>query len=281
MTARETVSADTSIPWPKGRSRLIDKVALVFGAGCIGDGWGNGKATAVAYAHEGATVIAVDRNLAAAQQTQAIVKDNGGTCLAFAADVTRSEDIRRVVDAVVANYGRVDVLHNNVGTTIMGGPVELTEEQWDTVLDVNLRGAFLACKHVLPVMVQQGKGAIVNISSIAAIRYTGYPYSAYYAAKAGINQFTVGVALQYARQGIRANAIMPGLMNTPLIYQQISGQYADASDMVKARDEACPMGRMGTAWDIAAAAVFLASDEAQYVTGVCLPVDGGLTCRAA
>jgi NAD(P)-dependent dehydrogenase (short-subunit alcohol dehydrogenase family) len=163
----------------------------------------------------------------------------------------------------------------------MGGPVELTEEQWDTVLDVNLRGAFLTCKHVLPVMVRQGKGAIINISSVAAIRYTGYPYAAYYAAKAGVNQFTVGLALQYARQGIRANAIMPGLMNTPLIHQQISGQYTDAAAMVKARDEACPMGRMGTAWDIASAAVFLASDEAQYITGVCLPVDGGLTCRAA
>ena len=195
--------------------------------------------------------------------------------------MTRSEDVARVVAEAMAAHGRIDVLHNNVGTTIMGGPVELTEEQWDAVLDVNLRSAFLTCKHVLPIMVRQGKGAIVNISSVAAIRYTGYPYAAYYAAKAGVNQFTVGLALQYARQGIRANAIMPGLMNTPLIHQQISGQYADAAAMVRARDEACPMGRMGTAWDIAAAAVFLASDEAQYITGVCLPVDGGLTCRAA
>jgi NAD(P)-dependent dehydrogenase (short-subunit alcohol dehydrogenase family) len=178
-------------------------------------------------------------------------------------------------------YGHIDVLHNNVGLSLMGGPIELSEEHWDVMLDVNLKGAFLACKHVLPVMLQQGKGAIINISSVAAIRFTGYPYSAYYAAKAGLNQFTVGLALQYAKQGIRANAIMPGLMNTPLIYQQISGQYASAAEMVKARDEACPMGRMGTAWDIAAAAVFLASDEANYITGLCMPVDGGLTCRAA
>jgi NAD(P)-dependent dehydrogenase (short-subunit alcohol dehydrogenase family) len=281
MTSVNQAANAADVPWPTGRRRLQDKVALVFGAGCVGQGWGNGKATAVAYAQEGASVIAVDRDPDAAEQTRAVIAALGGQCVAFAADVTRSEDVARVVADTMAAQGRIDVLHNNVGTTIMGGPVELTEEQWDTVLDVNLRGAFLTCKHVLPVMVRQGKGAIVNISSVAAIRYTGYPYAAYYAAKAGVNQFTVGLALQYARQGIRANAIMPGLMNTPLIHQQISGQYADAAAMVKARDEACPMGRMGTAWDIASAAVFFASDEAQYITGVCLPVDGGLTCRAA
>ena len=281
MMSTKQAGDASAVPWQSGRLRLQDKVALVFGAGCVGHGWGNGKATAVAYAQEGAFVIAVDRNPDAAEQTRAIIAALGGQCVAFAADVIRSEDVARVVAETMAAQGRIDVLHNNVGTTIMGGPVELTEEQWDTVLDVNLRGAFLTCKHVLPVMVRQGKGAIINISSVAAIRYTGYPYAAYYAAKAGVNQFTVGLALQYARQGIRANAIMPGLMNTPLIHQQISGQYTDAAAMVKARDEACPMGRMGTAWDIASAAVFLASDEAQYITGVCLPVDGGLTCRAA
>ena len=281
MMSTKQAGDASAVPWQSGRLRLQDKVALVFGAGCVGQGWGNGKATAVAYAQEGAFVIAVDRNPDAAEQTRAIIAALGGQCVAFAADVIRSEDVARVVAETMAAQGRIDVLHNNVGTTIMGGPVELTEEQWDTVLDVNLRGAFLTCKHVLPVMVRQGRGAIVNISSVAAIRYTGYPYAAYYAAKAGVNQFTVGLALQYARQGIRANAIMPGLMNTPLIHQQISGQYADAAEMVRARDAACPMGRMGTAWDIAAAAVFLASDEAQYITGVCLPVDGGLSCRAA
>ncbi len=268
------------IPWPAGRRRLLDKVALVFGAGSIGEGWGNGKAAAVAYAQEGAAVIAVDRDAAAAAQTAAVIAALGGRCRAMAADVTRSAEVARVVADTMAAHGRIDVLHNNVGVAVMGGPVELTEQQWHTALDVNLGGVFLACKHVLPVMLAQGRGAIVNISSVAAIRYTGYPYAAYYAAKAGVNQFTVGLALQYARQGIRANAIMPGLMNTPLIHQQISGQYADAAAMVQARDAACPMGRMGTAWDIAAAAVFLASDEARYITGVCLPVDGGLSCRA-
>ena len=271
----------TSAEIPPGRNRLQDKLILVFGAGSVGEGWGNGKATAVAYAREGATVVAVDRERSAAEATAGIIEALGGRCSTYAADVTDSASVKAVVDDVVARHGRIDVLHNNVGTTIMGGPIELTEEQWNTVLDVNLRSAFLTCKHVLPGMLERGRGVIVNISSIAAVRYTGYPYSAYYAAKAGLNQFTVGLALQYARQGIRVNAIMPGLMNTPLIYQQISGQYSNAEAMAKARHEATPMGRMGTGWDIAAAAVFLASDEASYITGVCLPVDGGLICNAA
>lgn len=266
---------------PVGRNRLEGRTVLVFGAGSVGEGWGNGKATSIAYAREGATVIAVDREMSAAEATVSIVEALGGKAQSFAADVTDSRSVKAVVDEVLKTQGRIDVLHNNVGTTIMGGPVELSEEDWHTVLNVNLTSAYLTCKHVLPGMIERGKGAIINISSIAAIRYTGYPYSAYYAAKAGVNQFTVGLALQYARQGVRVNAIMPGLMNTPLIYQQISGQYADAAAMARARDEATPMGRMGTAWDIAAAAVFLASDEAKYITGVCLPVDGGLTCKAA
>ncbi len=266
---------------PPGYGRLKDRVVMVFGAGSVGEGWGNGKATSVAYAREGASVIAVDRELSAAEATASIVAELGGRCTALAADVTDSASVKAVVDEVLGREGRIDVLHNNVGTTIMGGPVELTEAQWDIVLDVNLKSAFLTCKHVLPAMIRQGKGVIINISSMAAIRYSGYPYAAYYAAKAGVNQFTVGLAIQYAKQGIRANAIMPGLMNTPLIYQQISGQYADAAAMAKARDDACPMGRMGTGWDIAKAAVFLASDEASYITGVCLPVDGGITCKVA
>jgi NAD(P)-dependent dehydrogenase (short-subunit alcohol dehydrogenase family) len=271
----------TSSEIPVGRNRLEGKVVLVFGAGSVGEGWGNGKATSVAYAREGATVIAVDREKSAADATASIVDALGGRARSFEADVTDSASVKAVVEEVIKAEGHIDVLHNNVGTTIMGGPVELSESDWRTVLDVNLTSAYLTCKHVLPGMLARGKGAIINISSIAAIRYTGYPYSAYYAAKAGVNQFTFGLALQYARQGIRVNAIMPGLMNTPLIYQQISGQYSDAEAMARARHEATPMGRMGTGWDIAAAAVFLASDEANYITGVCLPVDGGLTCKAA
>ncbi len=259
--------------------RLKDRVALVFGAGSSGPGWGNGKATAVSFAREGATVMAVDRVREAAEETRTLIADEGGTAYAEVADVTSGADIKRVVDGLVRKCGRIDILHNNVGITAMGGPIEETEESWHRIIDTNLTSAFLACKHVLPVMLRQGKGAIVNVSSIAAIRYTGYPYSSYYASKAGLNQFTVGLALQYAKQGIRANAIMPGMMDTPLIRTQIAGQYASIDAMIEARNAACPMGRMGTAWEIANAAVFLASDEASYITGVCLPVDGGISCK--
>jgi len=260
--------------------RLNGKVAILFGAGSVGPGWGNGKATAVLFARNGAHVACVDVNRDAAQETVDIVRGEGGDAAAFACDVTNSEAVKEVVDAVAGEHGRIDVLHNNVGYATMGGPIELDETAWRRTLDLNVTSCFITCKHVLPHMLQRRSGAIVNVSSVAAIRYTGYPYVAYYAAKAAVNNFTLGLALQYAKDGIRANAVMPGLMNTPLIFQQISGQYASAEEMVAARDAACPMGRMGTAWDIAHAALFLASDEAQYVTGVSLPVDGGLSCRA-
>lgn len=262
-------------------ARLKGKIAIVFGAGSVGPGWGNGKATAVTFARAGAHVACVDINPDAAAETVAIIAGEGGMASAHACDVTASDAVAALVGEVAGTHGRIDVLHNNVGYATMGGPVELSEEAWDRTLDLNLKSCFLTTKHVLPHMLAQKSGAIVNVSSIAAVRYTGYPYAAYYAAKAAVNNFTMGLALQYARDGIRANAIMPGLMNTPLIFQQISGQYADAEAMVAARDAACPTGKMGTAWDIAKAALFLASDDAAYITGVSLPVDGGLSCRAA
>ena len=266
---------------PPDPRRLDGRVALVLGAGCAGPGWGNGNAAAVAYAQAGAAVVAVDRSLPAAEATRDLVLAAGGACFAWAADVTSSASVEAAVAEAMRRHGRIDVLHNNVGFAGMGGPMDLPEAEWDRILDLNLKGVFLACKHVLPVMLAQGRGAVVNISSIAAVRWMGYPYAAYYAAKAGVNQLTVAIALQHAAQGSRANAVMPGMMNTPLIHQQITGQYATAADMVRQRDAACPMGRMGTAWDVAHAAVFLASDAAAYITGVCLPVDGGLSCRAA
>lgn len=262
-------------------SRLQDKVAIVFGAGSVGPGWGNGKATAVLFARNGAHVVCVDVNPGAAQETVGIVAGEGGAAEAAACDVLDAEAVRQVVDGVVDRHGRIDILHNNVGYATMGGPIELDETAWRRTIDLNVTSCFLTCKHVLPHMLRRRSGAIVNVSSVAAIRYTGYPYIAYYAAKAAVNNFTMGLALQHAKDGIRVNAVMPGLMNTPLIFQQISGQYASAEEMVAARDAACPMGRMGTAWDVAHAALFLASDEAQYITGVSLPVDGGLTCRIA
>jgi NAD(P)-dependent dehydrogenase (short-subunit alcohol dehydrogenase family) len=266
---------------PTVTDRLKNKVAILFGAGSVGPGWGNGKATAVLFARNGAHVACVDINLEAAKETVGIIREEGGAATAFACDVTNSQAVKDVVNEVVGQHGRIDVLQNNVGYAAMGGPIELDEAAWQQSIDLNVTSCFISCKHVLPHMLQRRSGAIVNVSSVAAIRYTGYPYIAYYAAKAAVNNFTMGLALQYAKEGIRVNAVMPGLMNTPLIFQQISGQYGDAEEMVKARDAACPMGRMGTAWDVAKAALFLASDEAEYITGVSLPVDGGLTCRVA
>jgi NAD(P)-dependent dehydrogenase (short-subunit alcohol dehydrogenase family) len=259
--------------------RFDGRVAVVFGAGSIGPGWGNGKAAAVQYARDGASVAAVDIRLHAAEETVEIIRGEGGTAEAWHCDVTRREQIVAAVDAIVARFGRIDVLHNNVGLPAMGTTESLSEAEWDHAMDVNLKSAFLTCQAVLPVMVRQGKGAIVNISSLASVRYTGYPYPAYYASKAGLNHLTASIALEYARKGIRANAIMPGLMNTPHIHQAIVGQYASAEEMLAKRDAMTPMGRQGTGWDIAKAAAFLASDEADYITGQCLAVDGGQSVR--
>ncbi|MCC7275356.1 MAG: SDR family oxidoreductase [Alphaproteobacteria bacterium] len=261
--------------------RLKGRTVLVFGAGSSGPGWGNGKAAAVAFAREGANVAAVDLREEAAAETCGIIREEGGTALALAADVTRGEDVARAVAATVGAFGRIDVLHNNVGITAPGGPIEESEESWRRVIDTNITSVFLTCKHVLPLMVAQKKGAIVNVSSLAAIRWTGYPYFSYYASKAGLNQMTVAIALQHARDGVRCNAIMPGPMDTPLIRQQIVKFYASEEEMLAQRNAMCPMGRMGTAWDVANAAVFLASDEAGYITGVCLPVDGGVSCKVS
>jgi len=261
--------------------RLKDKVAIVTGAGSVGPGWGNGKATAVLFAREGARVFAVDINLAAAEETKGIIEKEGGECTVHKVDVSKSDEVKAMVDRCVETYGRIDILHNNVGMVVVGGPVETSEETWDRVNAVNLKSMFLTCKYVLPHMERQGGGAIVNISSIAAIRYTGVPYVTYYATKAGILQLTQGIALQYAEKNIRANAILPGLMNTPFIVEPLKEAYGDGDvdKMIEVRNNQCPMKRMGDAWDVAYAALFLASDEAKYITGAQLVVDGGITCK--
>ncbi|GGD23946.1 SDR family NAD(P)-dependent oxidoreductase [Aureimonas glaciei] len=256
--------------------RMKDRIVLVLGAGSVGEGWGNGKAAAVAYAREGAKVACVDIHLEAAQNTLGVIESEGGEGLALSADVTKAAEIAAVVEAVMARYGRIDVLHNNVGINLPGGAADATEESWRLVMDVNLTSVFLACKAVLPIMEKQGKGAIINISSLASIRWTGYPYVSYYASKAALNHFTRAVAVEYAGKGIRANAILPGVMDTPHIQKQISGYYDSADEMRRKRDAIAPMRRQGDGWDIAWASVFLASDEAKYITGIELPVDGGL-----
>jgi NAD(P)-dependent dehydrogenase (short-subunit alcohol dehydrogenase family) len=262
-------------------NRLQDKVAVVFGAGSSGPGWSNGKAAAVAYARQGARVVAVDRVEQAARETAECITAEHQQALAVEADVADTGAVAAAVEQAIQVFGRIDILHNNVGTTVMGGPVELDEESWRRSLEVNVGSVYRTCRAVLPHMIRQGRGSIINISSLASIRWTGYPYFAYYAAKAAVNQATVAIAMQYARHGIRANAILPGAIDTPLIYREISSQYGSIEEMRAARDRAVPLGKMGTAWDIAHAAVFLASDEASFITGVCLPVDGGQSCVMA
>lgn len=260
--------------------RLKDKIALVFGAGSSGKGWSNGKATAVAYAREGASVVCADLNLASAKETVDIISSEGFKATAVSVDVTSSASVNDVVKKTLEQYGQIDVLHNNVGVVTAGGPEELEEEAFRASLDINVGSVFRTAKAVLPHMMARKSGAIINISSLASIRWTGYPYFAYYTAKGAVNQATVALAMQYAKHGIRANCILPGLIDTPLIYKQISGNYASVEKMVDERNRLVPMGHMGTAFDVANAAVFLASDEARFITGVCLPVDGGQSCSA-
>ena len=258
--------------------RFKDKTVLVFGAGSSGPGWGNGKAAAALYAREGARVVAVDIQLEAAEETRDTLRSEGFDALALAADATEGAAVEAVVAEVMRTHGRIDVLHNNVGMTVMGDAVELSEADWQRGLDINVTSAFLTCKHVIPVMQAQRYGAIVNISSLASIQVNNYPYIVYQSAKAALNHFTRSIAVRYAAEGVRANAILPGVMDTPLIYKQIAGEFKDIEAMKRARDAASPMGRMGDAWDVAHAAAFLASDDAKYITGVILPVDGGKSC---
>jgi NAD(P)-dependent dehydrogenase (short-subunit alcohol dehydrogenase family) len=264
--------------------RLERKVALITGAGSIGPGWGNGTATAVLFAREGAQVFGVDLNLAAAAETRGIIESEGGVCAVHAADVAKTAGVATMVEACMAAFGRIDVLVNNVDIARTGGIASTSEADWDLVNDVNLKSVYLACRQVVPIMEAQGKGAIVNIASIAAHRWTGVSYASYYATKAGVVGLTRAIALELAAKGIRCNSVSPGLMNTPMVHHGLTGAYGaegDVDNMVRVRDAQCPMGHMGTGWDTAHACLFLASDEAAYITAHDLVVDGGLIARIA
>lgn len=259
--------------------RLRGKVAIVFGAGSAGEGWGNGKAAAVAYARAGAKVAAVDLEMAAAEVTRDLILAEGGTAIAVHADAVALASVEQAVGRAKQAFGSIDILHNNVGITSQGGPVETSEEIWDKVMATNVKSMFLTCKVILPLMEARGSGAIINIGALGGARWTGYAYCAYAASKGAVNSFTQSVALQYAAKGIRANCILPGVMDTPHIYRQISGFYASRDEMVETRHRLSPTGRMGDGWDVANAAVFLASDEARYINGIELLVDGGMHAR--
>jgi len=263
--------------------RLDGKIAIVVGAGQgPGTGMGNGRATVLRFAQEGAKVLAVDRDLASAEETAGMVRKEGGVCVPFAADVTKEATLAAVMAAAREQWGRIDILHNNVGVSIAGGdapPTEITEEAFDRICAINLRGVVMACKHVLPIMREQRAGAIINISSAAAVE--NYPYVAYKATKSAMIAYTRQIAIQNAEFGIRANVILPGLMDTPMaVDTRARAMGKSRAEVAAMRDAKVPLRkRMGTAWDVANAALFLASDEANFITGVALPVDGGALVR--
>ena len=263
--------------------RLQGKTAIIIGAGqSPGEGMGNGRATALRFAREGARILAVDRILAAAEETAALIAAEKGDACAFEADVTNEASLADAVQFAHRRWGRIDILHNNVGVSIGGGDAalaDITEQIFDRVSAINLRGTIMACKHVIPIMRAQRSGVIINISSIAA--WVDYPLVVYKATKAAMIAFTQQLALQNAAYGVRANVILPGLMDTPMAVDTRARTGGKSREAVAAeRDAKVPLrGKMGTAWDVANAALFLASDEANFITGVALPVDGGALVR--
>jgi len=263
--------------------RLQGKTAIIVGAGqSPGEGMGNGRATVLRFAQEGARIMAIDRDLRSAEETVSLVKQEGGECFAFEADVTKEATIAAAIKAAENRWGHIDIMHYNVGVSISGGDTTLldfTEEAFDRISAINLRGAIVTCKHVIPIMRRQRAGVIIMISSLAA--YENYPYVTYKATKAAMIAFTKQVAIQNAEYGIRANVILPGLMDTPMAVDtrsRVSGK--SRAQVAAERDARIPLRRkMGTAWDVANTALFLASDEANYITGVEILVDGGLALK--
>jgi NAD(P)-dependent dehydrogenase (short-subunit alcohol dehydrogenase family) len=263
--------------------RLKGKVAIVAGAGSHpGEGIGNGKAAAVLYAREGASVMVADLSREAAEDTKRMIDGEGGRSFVLQGDVSDPRTCQAMAEQCLKTCGRIDILHNNVGIgqNPAGGPLEVDEALWDRLMNINLKSMFLTCRAVLPQMVKQGKGAILNISSVAAIR-SSYPQFVYSVSKAGVNALTCSLAVEFAERGIRVNAIMPGLIYTPRIGAVKAQVYygGDVERMKRERAARVPMKQMGEAWDVAYAALFLVSDEAKYITGQVLAVDGGMLCK--
>lgn len=261
--------------------RLQGRVAIVTGAGCVGPGWGNGRATAVRFAEEGAKIFAVDRDPDSAAETVERVQAAGGEIALQQCDVTDRTSVAKMILACVERFGRIDVLVNNVGGSAHGGPVELSEEAWDAQVDYNLKSVFLTCKHVLPAMERQKSGSIVNVASTSGLRWTGSAQVGYAATKAGVIQFSRVVAVQYAAKGIRVNTVVPGQLHTPMVEARLAKQRSggDVEALLASRVKRIPLGFMGDGRDTANAALYLASDEARFVTGTEIVVDGGMIAR--
>ena len=252
--------------------RLAGKSAIITGAGSRAEGIGNGRATAILFAREGADVLLVDRDEEAVQTTLDMIRAEGNDAAIAVADVTATEDCARIVADAVSRYGKLDILHNNVGIGGRGTVEQISEVEWDHVQRVNVTSMMLTCKHAIPALRQNGGGAIINVSSIAALRPRGL--TAYSVSKAAVATLTQALAVDHGRDHIRANCIMPGPIYTPMVY---SAGMPD--ELRERRKNASLLKQEGEPWDIGWAAVFLASDEAKYVTGVILPVDGGVTVR--
>jgi NAD(P)-dependent dehydrogenase (short-subunit alcohol dehydrogenase family) len=256
--------------------RVADKVAIVVGGGQTpGETIGNGRATVIVLAREGAKVVVADRNLASAEETAAMAREEGGEAIAFQADATREQDIRRLVAATLERFGKLDILHCNVGASIAlgDGPTdEISEEALDRIFAVNFKSVWLACKHALPHL-RNGGGSIVIISSLAAKNQ--YPYIGYKATKTALLAFTETLACAEAKHQVRVNAILPGAMNTPMAIEPRVARGVLREQVIAARNRRVPMGKMGTGWDVGYAALFLHSNEAQFITGISLVVDGG------
>ena len=261
--------------------RLEGKIALVMGAGSVGPGWGNGRAISVRFAEEGASIFGIDRELDRMTETVNRVNEAGGQMVTAVCDVTKSANIKTIVEQCLAQFGRIDILVNNVGGSAAGGPVEMTEEVFDSQINHNLKSVFLSCKHVLPVMEAQGAGSIINSASPSGTRWTGSAQVAYAATKAGVIQFSKVVAIQYAKQGIRVNTIIPGQLHTPMVEVRLAGQRTggDVEALLAQRQARIPLPFMGDGRDTANAALYLASDESRFVTGTEIVVDGGMSVR--
>ncbi|KQU85649.1 3-oxoacyl-ACP reductase [Ensifer sp. Root31] len=257
--------------------KLTGKVALIMGCGAVAKGWGNGRAIAVLMARQGAAVFGTDLNLSNAEETRKLIEDEGGTAHVIECNGTSAADVERAVEVCLDMHGRIDILVNNIGLSQPGDPTVMTEETWDSQIDLNVKAAFLSCKYVLPAMLSQKSGSVINISSVAGLRYVGKPQVAYAAAKAALIQFTKTTAVIHAANGIRMNCVVPGLMQTPLL-DNLVRKYAngDEEGFLARRNNQIPMKFMGDAWDTAHAALFLAAEESRYVTATEIVVDGGL-----